>query len=289
MEKIEIVCKKDEKLFEVITKSFYPLSFSLINKLIRQKDIKVNNIVVKENVKVFKNEKIDIFLTKNELTNTYKNKFEIYFEDENILIVNKFKGIEVNNVETYNIEKVLKEIFKKNAIAVNRIDRNTEGLVIFAKTNMFFDLLKQAMKDGEIGKFYLAQVCGLIKWKLKNQKNYLVKDAEKSLVKIYDKKVANSVLVETRFGVVCRNLKNSTTLLIAKIKNGKTHQIRAVLAHLGNAIVGDKKYGNSKINKQFNAKTQHLFAFKIVFNCKDSRLNYLNKIQFKTFPNWLKV
>lgn len=287
MEKIEIVCEKDDKLFEVISKSFYPLSFSLINKLIRQKDIRVNNTVVKENMKVLKNEKIIIFLTQNEIIGTFKRKIEIFYEDENILIVNKFKGIEVNNPNTFSVEKVLKNIFEKEVFAVNRIDRNTEGLVVFAKNKTYFDLLHQSMQNGEISKYYLAQVYGLVNWKLKILTNYLVKDAEKSLVKIYDKKIPNSVKIETQFGNICQNAKNNTTLLLVKLKNGKTHQIRAVLSYLGFAIIGDNKYGTSKINKQYSAKTQRLFAFKLKFNCSAEPLQYLNKIQFKVLPSWI--
>jgi len=289
VEKLEIICKKDNKLSETIANSFYPLSFALINKLIRQKDIKVNNLVTKDNIKVFKNDKVTIFLTKNELFNTFKSKFEIFYEDENVLIINKFKGIEINNVDTFNIEKIFEEIYKKQVFAVNRIDRNTEGLVIFAKNKTFFNLLQQSMKNGEIGKYYIVQVYGLVKWNTMFAQNYLVKDAEKSFVKIFDRKVPNSVKIETRFGLVCRNPEKNASLLIAKIKNGKTHQIRAVLSHLGFAVIGDAKYGNNKVNNQFHAKTQRLFSFKIVFDCTDEKLKYLNLIQFKVMPKWLNA
>lgn len=166
------------------------------------------------------------------------------------------------------------------------MDRNTEGLVVFGKTKSFFEKLKKAMKNDEIEKYYLAEVIGSPKWENHVAVGYLLKDDEKSEVKIFDQPRKDSKKIVTELSVLSRS-SGGTSVLIVKIKNGKTHQIRAHLAKIGFPIIGDGKYGKYEENKKFKSKTQKLTAYKLIFNFTDNDLKYLNDQKLEIKPSWM--
>jgi 23S rRNA pseudouridine955/2504/2580 synthase len=147
--------------------------------------------------------------------------------------------------------------------------------------------LKKAMKSNQIDKFYLAEVVGVPKWDNFIATGYLIKDEEKSDVKIFDEPRKNSKKITTETSVLSRSA-GGTSVFIVKIKNGKTHQIRAHLAYIGYPIIGDGKYGKNEENRKFRTKTQKLTAYKLIFKFSDSELRYLNEKEFEILPNWLK-
>lgn len=281
MIKKEFTCQKQDKVLNIVSKN--EISYSNANKLLRKKDIRVDNVKINENIVVYPGQKITVFMPEEFLMDE-KKFFEIVYEDENILIINKQKGIEVTSPFENSIEKIL--LKEKKVFPLNRLDRNTEGLVIFGKTKDFFEKLKKAMKNGEIEKYYLLEVVGTPNFENKNIVSFLQKDEEKSEVKIFDSPRKDSVKIETNLSVVSRS-SGGTSVLIAEIHNGKTHQIRAQLAHIGYPIVGDGKYGKNTDNRKFKSKTQKLTAFKLVFNFKDKDLKYLNNLNFEIKPTWL--
>lgn len=283
MVKKEIIAKKQDKVLNIVSKE--NISYSLANKCLRKKDIRIDNVKTSENLVVFPGQKITVFLP-DETVEIDKSKFfTIVYEDENIAIINKKQGIEVSS-ETNSVEAFL-NCENKSYYALNRLDRNTEGLVIFAKNKKTLDSLKKAMKNNEISKFYLANVVGVPEWETKNSISFLIKDEEKSEVKIFDSPRKNSVKIQTFYTVINRS-PGGTTIVMAEINNGKTHQIRAQLAHLGFPIIGDGKYGKNLENKKFKEKTQQLTSFKIVFNLKNDELRYLNSLSFEIAPTWAK-
>ena len=121
-----------------------------------------------------------------------------------------------------------------------------------------------AFKNRTVDKFYMARVYGKLAVKKARLTAYLYKDAKNSEVKIYDTQVSGSVKIITEYEVV-KEVEN-TSLLSVKLITGKTHQIRAHLAHIGHFIVGDGKYGDNQINKQLKQKRQNLTAYKTIFH-----------------------
>lgn len=275
MKKIEIITKKQDRVLKVLEKECQTIIYSAFVKALRQKDILVNGVRIKDNVVVPSGARVTAFVSDDAIK---KTPFEIVYEDDNVIFINKGKGIETSDGE-YNIVDELTKI-GKNVFAVHRLDRNTLGLVIFAKTIDVQKELINAFKCGNVEKLYYAEVYGEIKDNHKVLKGYLEKNKDESLVKIYNNKKPNSLQITTEYSVVKSS--GNTALLSVKIKEGKTHQIRAHLAFNKMYIIGDGKYGKNEINDKFKAKTQHLKAYKIIFNISNSsNLSYLNNIDLQ--------
>lgn len=274
MKKIEIVSNKSDRVLKVLEKQCPNIIYSAFASALRQKDVLVNGQRIKENIIVQKDDHICVYVPDNAIK---KDMFKIVYQDDNIIIVNKGKGIETSDGD-YN---VLNELLKQNinAYAVHRLDRNTLGLVIFAKTvHAQKELIKQ-FKNGNVEKLYFAEVYGNVD-EHRVLHGYLVKDKDESLVKIYNNKIAGGEEIFTEYTKIKSS--GNVSLLSVKIKDGKTHQIRAHLAYNKIYIIGDGKYGKNEINSKYKAKTQHLKAYKICFNLPEgSFLHYLNEINLE--------
>ena len=239
-------------------------------KLLRKKDIKVNNKRVNTNVTIHTGDIISVYIS-------YSNLLQIVYEDDNILVVNKPTKLEVTG--TNSLTSLVHKKYDNSSfqyMPCHRLDRNTTGLVLFAKNKTALDILNKKFKNHEIEKHYLALVYGIPKKETLKMEAYLFKDSKKSLVYISDSFKKGYKKIITYYNIIKR-YENSSVLDI-QIETGRTHQIRAHLAHIGHPIIGDGKYGINKINKEFGAKFQQLVAYKLVFNFKTNSgiLNYLN-------------
>ena len=260
-----IVNKKynEKKLNKVIMGEIQNISYNMFCQLLRKKDIKVNGKRTNKDITVYENEKIEIYLPKE--FQEVNIELNIVYEDKNILIVNKQKNMEVTG------EKSLAEIIKKQYSncgfkpqPCHRIDRNTTGLVVFAKNEKALEILLEKFKQHEIEKHYLALVYGIPKKKEERLEAYLFKDNKKAYVYIIDKYKKGYQKIITSYKVL-ETRKDNTALLDVEIETGRTHQIRAHLAHIGYPIIGDGKYGKNQINKQFGKKYQMLCSYKLKF------------------------
>ncbi|MCH5179747.1 MAG: RluA family pseudouridine synthase [Erysipelotrichales bacterium] len=275
-----------------------PLSF--IYKVFRKKDVKVNGHWIKIDYILKINDVLRIYVTDEQLSEfnnpkpIEKVKFnhEIVYEDENILIVNKPRGLLVhgdseekritlaNQVLNYLYSKG--EYDPKNSLGftpapAHRIDRNTSGLVVFGKTIKALQILLDMFKDKEsLEKTYLALVVDkLDKTGVINAP--LIKDSKSGLVHVdFQNKFAKTAISEYEVEQYFKDY----TLVNVKILTGRTHQIRAHMKYINHPVVGDGKYGDFAVNKifknDFNFENQFLHARKIKFINAKEELSYLN-------------
>ncbi|MBO4816583.1 MAG: RluA family pseudouridine synthase [Clostridia bacterium] len=243
MRKLIVPKKYDNKKLNKFLKDNIPnLSNSLFYKTLRKKDIKINGNRISQNIIVSENDEVCVYISDELLSNNI-NLDNIY-EDNNIIIINKPINIEVTGKDS--LTEVIHKIYSNCEflpMPCHRLDRNTSGLILFAKNQLSLDILLKKFKNHEIEKHYLALVYGIPKEKTKQMEAYLFKDRVKSMVYISDTYKKGYSKIITSYQVVEEYL-NNTSLLDVEIKTGKTHQIRAHLAHIGLPIIGDRKIWN---------------------------------------------
>lgn len=272
MNKKEILVEKPKKVVEFLQD--YGFSFADVSKMMRNKDVKVNGKAEKQNILLTGGDTITFFYDDSML----EKKYDVVFESQNVLIVYKKPGIETAGEKS--LESAIKNVF-----AVHRLDRNTEGLVVFAKNQDTKEKLELAFKKHLVSKAYLAEVVGKFDSEGKIFEDYLVKDPEKAFVKIVPKKVDGAVKIQTKISTIKSGKESS--LLEVELLTGKTHQIRAHLAYLGNAIIGDGKYGKNEDNKKFKATRQKLACVKLAFG--NVGIKELDRKTFEKMPSWVRM
>lgn len=304
----------EQRLDRFLKKYLKEASLGLIYKLIRTKMIRVNGKKAKENYRLQLDDIIQFnsslnieqyFPTRKQAV-SYPQEFTIIYEDHHVLVVDKPAGLLVHankpgEQRTLN-RQVLSYLIETNCYhpdeektfipaPSNRLDRNTSGLVLFAKNYLTQQALNKMIREKMIDKYYLTLVSGQVKVHGKQRLNgYLLKDNSTNLVSISETYQAGSVPIQTEYKVLKKL--ESATLLEINLITGRSHQIRAHLASIGYPIIGDSKYGIRELNIQFamlGLKRQFLHASRLIFSQTFPQLDYLKGQEFESpLPNDLK-
>ena len=280
MKKFVIDANKNTKLSLFVYQNFPQISYHTFQKILRKKDVYVNRQRIGKDLQIKKGDFVEIYCP-----DSLVKYFFVVYEDENIMVVNKAFGIIVaekdkTRVGEVSLQELLEKQFRKKFFPLHRIDMNTSGLVIFCKSPKVLNEMKNIMKKHQVSKIYFAEVVGKYNLPPKLHKAFLVKDSVRRSVKIFKEKTLPQAMEIETF-VECIQVKEKTSVVKVEITNGKTHQIRAHMAFLGFALVGDNKYGQKSTNKKFGTRKQKLLAQKLVFKTTEKKYEYLNNINIE--------
>ncbi len=301
-----------QRLDKFLRKLLKDVPLSAIFKALRKKDIRVNG--KKQNEKYFLEEGdiVEIkYIQSNKEDKSEKfikvdpKRIKIAYEDENILIVEKWPDVLVHSDNKDSQEPNLTDYvlsylndkgdyLPENEVtftpaACNRLDRNTSGMVIFGKSYDGLKCINEAIREDEIKKYYYTLAKGKIRDGL--YEAYILKNPDTNVSKIYDTEVKGSKKIAMEISTVETN--GAYSFIEINLITGRSHQIRAHLAHMGNPIIGDNKYGDKKLNSFFENKYglnyQYLYAYKLNFRQINGKLEYLrNKTIAVALPPILK-
>ena len=228
-----------KNLISYLKSEFPNLSQNTIYKALRKKDIRVNNIKVSENVTIYEGNDIKIYIVDNLLFGE-DSKLNIVYEDDNIIALNKPKWIEVTG--SNSLTELLQMHNKSTTIfPCHRLDRNTDGIILFAKNEKALKILLKKFENNEIIKYYKCKAVGIFHKKHDILNAFLFKDSKKSMVYISNEKKQGYRPIKTEYTVLEENKEQNYSILEIILHTGRTHQIRAHLAYIGHPIIGDRK------------------------------------------------
>ena len=228
---------------------------------------------------------------------------DVVYEDENLLLVDKRPGLIVHEDDEHQtdtlINRILHYLYEKGEYdpareqsfapaLCNRIDRNTGGIVIAAKTAPALRTLNQKIKDRELEKRYLCIVHGAMPKPADTLKGFLRKDERRNQAEIFDHPVPGGRTILTRYRVLGQ--RGRFSLLEVELLTGRTHQIRAHLASIGHPLLGDAKYGFARDNRDTGYRFQALYSYKLTFAFRTDAgpLGYLDGRTFEAKEIWFR-
>lgn len=255
----------------------WPRAFFM--KVLRTKKIKVNGRKEEAAYRLAAGDEVRSFVL--ERTDAVR-PVRILYEDENLLVVYKPSGVLTLDVTGKEKDTMLSRVSAalmqqggKAAYPVHRIDFNTEGLLLFAKTEEIRDLLGRLIRDRKIRKSYLAVVLGKLEPGRGTLTHQIFKDAKKNQVFVTDEPVKGSKTAITEYERLA--YQGGLSLVKCHLITGRTHQIRSQMAHVGHPLLGDDKYGVKTTNRSYKEKRQLLCSAEIScdFGKEAGPLSYL--------------
>ena len=298
-----------QRLDKFLTKTYRNLPQSLLYKAIRKKDIRLNGKRCEANSRLQEGDSLYLFLPDDALAiapPTYEfmhaaRKLDIVYEDEHVMLLNKKAGLLVHpddkefaDTLIFRVQRYLYEKGEYDPAAeqsftpalVNRIDRNTSGIVIAAKTAAALRILNEKLKNREIEKYYLCIVHGKMPKQTDTLEGYLEKNEAQNRVYVSDTAKQGARTIRTRYTVL--EQRDDLSLLEIHLLTGRTHQIRAHMASIGHPLLGDGKYGTNALNKGTGFHKQALCSYRLQFDFKSDagELNYLDGKEFALTDVW---
>lgn len=287
-----------KRLDKWLLKEMPLLPMSLMQKYFRHGDIKINGKAAKGDARIAKGDTVRVYIPDeffekpkriDKFLTSFRHSVTPAYEDENLLIVDKPVGLMVHSDETEKVNTLINHVkaylYQKGEydsfdpesfapVPCNRIDRFTGGLVIFAKNRDTMEVINAKIRTREIEKYYVCTVVGVPEKEEGVLENYLLKVG--SRVRIKDRPVPDAQYARTAYRVLASQ--DGLSKLECRIYTGRTHQIRAQLAHCGYPILGDTQYGDARANEEYDCYYQLLRAYKLVFSFESDAgiLNYMN-------------
>ena len=294
-----------QRLDRFVAKNLPLLPPALLQKYIRLKRIKVNGKGSKRDVRLNAGDALQLYINdeffdkpseENMFLTLFNPQLDIVYEDENLLLVNKRPGLVVHADETEKVNTLINHIqaylYQKrewnpkweNAFApalCNRIDRNTGGIVIAAKNAEPLRIINEKIKNHELEKSYLCVTVGHPRPAEGRIEGFLLKDEAKKQVSFYHKPVPGGKTAVTLYKTL--ESRGPLSLVECRLLTGRTHQIRVSMAEIGCPLLGDGKYGQGAVNKQYHETRQALYSYKLsfAFTTDAGALEYLRGKEFR--------
>ena len=242
-----------------------PQASFFFSALMKSRDIKVNGVRADSpDMPLFSGDRVRYYLTEKQQE---KPAFYVAYEDDCLLVADKESGVNseavfamLSRAYSSNGEpsKNKGENAQNNVYFIHRLDRNTRGLLLFAKTEKAAEAVKKSFKERAINKTYLAVCADRFIANAAVEEAYLIKDKERSLVRVSNKKEQGAEKIITQYEVLEK--KGELALCKITLHTGKTHQIRAHMAHIHCPVLGDTKYGDKALNERYKKTRQCLLA-----------------------------
>lgn len=276
-----------QRLDRWLAKTLPLLPAPLAQKYIRLKRVKVNGKGSKRDVRLQVGDVLQLYINdeffqrptpENAFLSLYQPKLNILYEDEHILLLDKRPGMVVHPDESERVNTLLTHIqaylyqkkewspYWENSFApalCNRIDRNTGGIVIAAKTAEALRVMNQKIKDRELNKYYLCVLHGVMPRKEGKLESFLLKDEAKKQVSVHNRPVPGGKTAVTLYRTLAVN--GGLSLVECDLITGRTHQIRAQFAAAGHPLLGDGKYGREREDRKYGRHGQALYSYRLEF------------------------
>ena len=292
-----------QRIDKFITKAMPELPKSMMYRLIRKKDIKLNgkrcgiSDIISEGdvIRVYVKDEVSAVKQHDEAFLNAPSEIDTVYEDGNIIVVFKPAGLDSHaNGETHTdtlINRIKHYLYNKGEYVpdnessfapalCSRLDRNTSGIVTAAKNAAALREMNEAIRSGAVHKVYHCLTVSPLPEKEAIITAYHRKDEGRNIVRISDKPMEGYKEIRTGYKVL--SSKNGLYLTEVTLYTGRTHQIRAHLAHIGSPLLGDGKYGDTAANKRYGVFRQALSACELRFSFEEGTLlSYLNNKTIK--------